>query len=150
MSADRLSGLFWFVIGLGGIYGGLNLGLGSAREPGSGFLPIFSGVLISVMALVIFMRSFLVKGQRNLRSFWHGVLLKRPVAVVIILVIYILIFKRVGFLISSFLFMMTILKYVEGLSWRKAVLISALSSGLSYSLFKLSLKVELPAGLLGI
>jgi hypothetical protein len=29
-------------------------------------------------------------------------------------------------------------------------LISALSSGLSYSLFKVFLKVELPAGLLGI
>ena len=150
IKADGVSGLFWLATGLIGMYGSVTLGIGAAREPGSGFLPFFSSVFISVMALTIFIQSFLVKGQRNPRSFWHSMLWKRPVAIIIILVLYILVFKRAGFLISSFLFMLTILKYVEGLSWRKSVLISALSSGLSYSLFKLFLKVELPAGLLGI
>lgn len=148
MSADRLSGLFWLVIGLGGTSGGLSLGLGTAREPDSGLLPFLSSIFIFLMALSIFIPSLYVREQRNLRLFQHSALSKRPAAIVIILVLYILIFKSAGFLISSFLFILTILKYVEGLSWRNAFLISALSSGLSYSLFKLLLKVELPAGLL--
>lgn len=150
MKADGVSGLFWLATGLIGIYGSVTLGIGAAHDPGSGFLPFFSSIFISVMALTIFIQSFLAKGQRNLSSLWHGKFWKRPIAMIIILVIYLLVFTCVGFLISSFLFMLTILKYVEELSWRRAVLISALSSGLSYSLFKVFLKVELPAGLLGI
>lgn len=145
-----MSGLFWLAIGLIGMYGSVTLGIGTANEPGSGFLSLFSSIFISVMALTIFIQSFLVKGRRTLCSHWHGTLWTRPVAIFVILAIYIFVFTRVGFLLSSFLFMLTILKYVEELSWGRASLISALSSGLSYSLFKLALKVELPAGLLGM
>ncbi|MFH1977416.1 MAG: hypothetical protein ABIJ52_17985 [Pseudomonadota bacterium] len=51
MKADGVSGLFWLAAGLIGMYGSVTLGIGTAREPGPGFLPFFSSLFISVVEL---------------------------------------------------------------------------------------------------
>ena len=52
MYADRLSSVFWLVLGLIAIYGSVKLGIGGAREPGSGFLPLLASLSISLIALL--------------------------------------------------------------------------------------------------
>ena len=62
---------------------------------------------------------------------------------------YILALEKIGFLLSGFLLLLVILKGVENLSWRKAILIPFSTLGASYLLFHFILKATLPKGILG-
>ena len=57
MNADRVSSLFWLLLGLVTIYGSFHLGLGTMHEPGSGFLAFLAGCFISCIAAGIFLQS---------------------------------------------------------------------------------------------
>jgi len=143
--------LFWFAVGLISIYGSIKLGVGTLREPGSGFLSFLAGGSISLMAMVIFLQSFLRRGELlvKLSALWEGVRWRRPVAIGLILVAYILALERTGFLITSLTTLFVLFKIVEKLSWVKAILISVSISGVSFCLFNYLLKATLPRGIFG-
>ncbi|MDH4267590.1 MAG: hypothetical protein OEW45_18340, partial [Deltaproteobacteria bacterium] len=75
MKADRASSMVWMGVGLLSIYGSFQLGLGTLGEPGSGFLSFLAGSFICLMALIIFIQSFLQgKGfQVKISTLWEGV-----------------------------------------------------------------------------
>ncbi len=148
MGADRVSSLFWLVIGLFCMYGSFMLGLGTLREPGTGFFPMLAGGFFSLLALVVFVRS-LTPGrgfQASIPSLWRGVIWQRPLAVGILMAVYILALERIGFLLTSLIILLVMLKGVEKFSWWKALLISIVSSGSTYLLFHVLLKAGLPSG----
>ncbi len=151
MYADRLSSVFWLLLGLIAIYGSVKVGLGGAREPGSGFLPFLASLSISFIALIILLQTFLktAKSHRTFSSLWHGLRWKRALAVCIITVGYTLIFEKLGFAISTFFFLMTLLKGMESIPWGKALFISVLSTSLCYLLLSFSLESSLPKGIFG-
>ena len=151
MGADRVSSLFWLGFGLLCMYGSVLLGLGTLREPGTGFFPLLAGGFFSLLALIVFVRS-LIPGrgfQPRIPSLWKGTLWHRPLAVGILMAGYILALERTGFLLTSLLVLLTMLKGVEKFSWWKAILISVLSSGSTYLLFHVILKATLPIGVFG-
>lgn len=151
MFADRISSLFWLLVGLIAIYGSVKLGIGGAREPGSGFLPFLAGLSISLIAFIILLQTFLktAKSPRTFSSLWQGLRWKRSLYVCMITVGYTLIFEKLGFALSTFIFLMTLLKRMESIAWGKALLISVLSTGLCYLLLSFSLESTLPKGILG-
>ena len=151
MNTNRLSSLFWSSLGFSAIYGSIKIGLGTVREPGSGFLPFIASIAISLFGLIIFIQS---RGRdegknRSLASLWQGLRWKRPLAVCVITVGYILLFERLGFAIATFLFLMSLLKGMESLAWWKALLLSGFTTGLSYLLLSFSLESTIPKGVLG-
>jgi len=150
MQAERVGSLFWFAVGLISIYGSIKLGVGTPREPGSGFLSFLAGCFISLMATMVFLQSFLQRRELlvKLSALWEGVRWHRPLAIGLILVAYILTLEKIGFLITSFIALFILLKVVENLSWVKAILISVLASGVSYLIFNVCLKATLPRGIL--
>ena len=151
MYADRLSSVFWLLLGLIALYGSVKIGLGGVREPGSGFLPFLAGLSISLIALIILLQTFLktAKSHRTFSSLWQGLRWKRSFSVCMITVGYTLIFEKLGFALSTFIFLMTLLKGMESIAWRKALFISVLSTGLCYLLLSFSLESTLPKGILG-
>jgi len=114
MQAERVGSLFWLAVGLISLYGSFHLGLGTMREPGSGFPPFLAGCLIGLAILG-----------------------------------FILVLERLGFILTSFLLMFLLFKWVEKLSWAKAVIIPGLTLGLTYLLFDVFLKATLPKGVFG-
>ena len=62
---------------------------------------------------------------------------------------YILVVERMGFLLTGFLFLFVILKVVEKLSWEKAIFVPICTLSVSYFLFIFFLKANLPKGILG-
>ncbi|HEU4343020.1 MAG TPA: hypothetical protein VFU31_15815, partial [Candidatus Binatia bacterium] len=53
ITTDAGSGLFWLVSALLVCYGASQLGLGSATDPGSGFIFFWSGLTLALLALVL-------------------------------------------------------------------------------------------------
>ena len=151
MKSDQISGLFWGAIGLLAIFGSLRLGLGNLGEPGSGFFSFAAGCFVCLMALiVVFRASFLRQGfQVKPSSLWEGTKWKRPIVVTLLTLGYIIALERIGFLLTSFLLLLVILKGVERLSWTKAILAPIFTLAISYYLFVFFLKANLPKGILG-
>jgi hypothetical protein len=61
---------------------------------------------------------------------------------------YGLLIKPVGFFITTFVFLLMILKYVEKQRWRRSILLGVATTLLGYVLFKYWLGVPLPMGLM--
>ena len=151
MNAQRLGSLFWLAMGLISIYGSLLLGLGTMREPGSGFLSFLAGCFICFMAVVVLVQSF-IQGEEfraKLSSLWEGVNWRRPFIISFLILGFILVLEKLGFILSSFLLLFILLKWVENFSWAKAILIPVLTLGCTYLLFDFFLKATLPKGFLG-
>ena len=151
MKAERLGAIFWLGVGLISIYGSAQLGIGTMRRPGSGFLSLLAGCFISLMALIVLLQSLLQRQgkEAKLSSLWEGVKWRRPLAIGLILVVYILVLEKVGFLITSLLTLFVMFKGVEKISWGKAILISVSISAGSFLLFNNLLKATLPRGIFG-
>ena len=151
MQAERVGALFWLAVGLISIYGSTRLGLGVLREPGSGFLSFLAGCFISLMALIIFLQTFFreQEAQSKLKTLWAEVNWRRPAIVSLLTLGFILVLERAGFLLAGFFLLLTLFKWMEKFSWKKALIIPAITLGFAYLLFNVFLKATLPKGFFG-
>ncbi len=152
MNTDRVSSLFWLAVGLATLYGSVQLGLGTLREPGSGLFPFLAGVFISLVALIIFLKSF-IRWRAiplDLKAHWTGVNWHRSFIICLLILGFILFLEGLGFFVTSFLLLFLIFRYVERLSWGNSVIIPVLTLGLTYLLFNVLLKSTLPKGIFGL
>ena len=118
---------------------------GSFHRPGPAFLPFWTGVLIGAMSVVLFVKSFL-PAQRSLLKFsFHA--LKKPVLALVILTVYGVAFRFLGFFVCNFLFMIFMILLMEK-KWYVAVGIGLITSFGFYCLFSMWLRVPLPRGIL--
>jgi len=151
MNADRVSSLVWLLLGLVAIYGSFQLGLGTMHEPGSGFLAFLAGVFIICVAAVIFLQSIIkFRGTPlNIKGLWAGSKWQRSLIIGVLTIGFILALEVLGFFVTSFLLLFCLFKAVERLSWGKAVLIPALTLTVTYVVFNIFLKSNLPRGIFG-
>lgn len=140
---------------MGGIFlsGAVKLGLGSVNEPGPGFFPFLMAVcLISFSSIDLISCA---KKSRTLdvverEEFWPGSRgAKKIVFVIISLFIFIIGLNHLGFVPIVFLFTFFHLRFIETQKWLTVFIMASLFTSLSYAIFQLLLKANLPKGLLG-
>jgi hypothetical protein len=152
LNAERVGSLFWLLFGAAAVYGALDLGIGTMGAPGSGFLTCVAGSFVALMALLIFIQSF--KGdpaaQIRVADLWAGCNWWRAVAISLLIILFIIAFETLGFFLCSFILLLIIMRWLEGLSWKTSILIPIISIGCTYVLFKTILKISLPAGIFGL
>jgi putative tricarboxylic transport membrane protein len=150
MNAERVGGIFWLTFGLLVMFGSFRLGLGTLQAPGSGFLGFLAGAFVLLTAVIVLAQSFLGKDNRvKLSALWKDSKWRRPATVTLLILAYVLVLERVGFLVTSFLFMLIMFKWVEKFPWPKAVLVTLAVVFCSYLLFHTLLKASLPQGVFG-
>jgi len=151
LNADRLSAFFWLILGGGGVWGSISLGLGTTREPGSGFLSFLASGSVCLMALIIFAQSLRKKAETvpTISALWSGLRWKRPLGVGFITLGYILVFNLLGFAVTTFLFLIVLFRGLETLAWKKSLWIALISTSFTYLLLRISLEASLPKGIFG-
>ena len=151
MNAERVGSLFWRLFGAGAIYGALDLGLGTMGQPGSGFLTFVAGSFVTAMAVVVFLQSLRVDraAQMRVSQLWLGVKWHRTIIITLLTALFIAVFETLGFFICSYALLVTIMRWLEGLSWKISLLVPAVTIVSTYVLFKTILKISLPAGIFG-
>lgn len=151
MNVERVGSLFWFAFGAGAMYGALGLGLGTPKEPGSGFLAFTAAVFVCLMATAIFAATF--RGDqakyRRLGDLWHGLNWGRSLAIIVLTICFVLVFEHLGFFLASFILLVAIMRFLEDLSWKVAIVTPLAILAASYLLFKMFLGISLPRGILG-
>ena len=121
--------------------------LGSLRAPGSGFMPFLSGLLICGFSAMTLLQAF-VDRSTKVEKVWAGVKLHKLIFVILMLLLYGVLIKTLGFIICSLMLMLITVRFVGSQTWRGALLVSVISSVGSYLLFEVWLSVPLPRGIL--
>ncbi len=150
---NLISSLMWMTVGILFCIGSIGLGLGGLREPGPGFFPFVMSFCLITFSLIHLISSLRKGGESKLSSpggVWPGKEgLKRVLPIIFMLFIYVIALKYLGFVLTTLLFMILLLRFVEPRRWLAVFLIASLTTALSYGVFQLWLRADLPAGFMG-
>jgi putative tricarboxylic transport membrane protein len=120
--------------------------MGRFKHPGPGFLPF--GLAIVLILLSLLLISINRKKPKSPVPFWPHRTWFRPLLGVVILVFYALVIGKLGFLITTFIFLLIWMGVIERLRWRTLISISIGTTVALYLIFRLFLEVPLPLGFL--
>jgi putative tricarboxylic transport membrane protein len=124
------------------------LPIGDLHSPQAGFFPLMIGLLLGTFSVVLLVQSLREKtGETRPVSESSG-RRKRILLTLGALFFVALLFERLGYLISTFLLIGFLLAAVSMQRWWVVITTAFLSSLLSYLLFGVVLKTQLPDGVL--
>lgn len=126
------------------------LSFGTPRVPQTAFFPKTLALLLAVLTLILLAQTLGgnidIRGSQKINTAgWF-----RIGATLATMVGFALILEPVGFLASTFLLMVLLLRAIEAQSWHKVIGIALATALISYAIFAWLLGVPLPAGLLGL
>ena len=147
------SGLFLFAFGLFLAIKSLGLSVWSKFGPDEGFFPLAVAIIIMGLSVAVLFKAVLsFKARQSGKKTGKGD--SRPLdglkvsSYVVLMLLYGVLMEKVGFLITSTLFLFLILKLVERESWARTIFVGLVSIVTSYVLFVYFLGVPLPKGFL--
>lgn len=146
---QKIACIFW--LGMGALLGmgSLKLQVGTLSEPGPGFLPLLSGVLLCAASLIHLFQLRNSRDAASLISSWKEVHWQRGVLVVGGLVAYALTVEYLGYLLTTFLLMFVLFSLYDRKRWGLAIGGSLVVISVTYLIFCVWLKVQFPAGIFG-
>jgi hypothetical protein len=151
---DLASSLFWMAFGVIFVIGGLQHGLmESEGVPGRGAVPFLAGLACITLSLMVFFPALSNITKEIVAEvdpfFPEKNSLKRLLTAVALLALYGVFLKRLGYPLTTFLFLIGALRFIEPQRWRVTIVFSFLVASISYTMFEI-LKVNLPTGFLGL
>lgn len=129
----------------------LRLGVGSIQVMGPGFMPILVSValfLLCLIALILEIRKEATNSKEKATFHWET--LRKPAMLIVALIAYTFLLKPLGYLIMTFVIMCFMFFMTEAQRWRRDALLAAVITIVSFVLFNKWLRLQLPAGLLGL
>ncbi|OIQ07704.1 tripartite tricarboxylate transporter TctB family protein [Moorella thermoacetica] len=145
----RLAGIFIIIVGIAIMIDSYTeLKLGNFHHPDSGFLPFWYG-----LGLVIFSTALVIN---NLGSdvkpmpFWQKRQWLKPLVAALIVMVYSVVMEGIGYILSTFLFLLAWQAILEREKWLKTLSISVIGTIAMYLIFEHMLGVPLPAGILSL
>jgi putative tricarboxylic transport membrane protein len=145
---DFIPGVFFLILGLLIAYGAINLGLGNFHHLGVGMVPFLFSLLIILMSITILASSHNIKRAiKGIQKTWSGVMFKKLVPVCLYLVCYGILIETAGYIVTTLLFFLIILKTISQLKFSAIAITSILVVAISYCVFVVILNVQLPSGM---
>jgi putative tricarboxylic transport membrane protein len=148
---DVTSSMFWILIGILFCIGGLHYGIRRSGIPGPGFLPFATGLILVALSLILLLSRFLKRRDEAGaigEPMPRGEALRRILKALGALCLYVLILEPLGFLLTTFLFMILALR-LEPRRWAFILTLAIGATAFFFLLFKVLLRVPLPPGILG-
>ena len=150
MNNDQVSSGIWLLMSLIICLASLQYKVGTLSAPGSGFLPLLSGMAIGLFAAIGFIQATLRKKRGEIwHSFLKGLRWEKALIILVSLFAYGWLLGLFGFFLCTLLFIGFLLRVVVPQRWSLVIGGSVLISVVSYILFDVLLKAQLPRGFLG-
>jgi len=144
---DQVSSGIWLIVGLIICLASLQYKIGTLSSPGSGFLPLLSGMAVGLFAAIGFIHATLRRKRGEIwRNFLKGLRWEKALVILVSLFAYVWLLGVIGFLLCTFLFIGFLLRAVIPQRWWSVIGGSVLITGASYIVFELLLKAQLPKG----
>ena len=148
--ADRIAAVLLLAFGAGyALTAARSYTYWGAHGPGSGFFPFWLGVAMAVLATL-----FLVGALRQSEpgAAWlpdrHGA--RRLVVVVGASALFIVVVPLLGMTLTTALFLLGLLRFLEGHTWRVALGVALATAAANWAIFTWWLSVPFPTGVLGL
>lgn len=150
MNSEKASYFFWLFCGLLLLEESYRLNIGVLRRPGPGLFPFLIGIIIVVFSFILLVQSPLNKFEKEEKK--GKVNYRNLILCLISLYAYSLIFEWLGFIPSTFLLIIFLIRFmgIEKRGWILIIMAAFLITTLSYALFKIWLHAALPKGIFGI
>ena len=142
------SAIVWLFLALGICYLATSLGTGAANEPGSGFVFFWSGLLLAMLASILF--ASCLRERRQTPAELLTMPWKKVFAVLTALVLYGVVLEKFGFVASSFLLLILLARLGGATRWASIVAIAGAAALCAFVLFDDWLNIRLPKGIFGI
>ncbi len=142
---DRVTGYILLTIGAVTAWSSTYLSMGQFRHPGPGFLPFGLALVLMGLAAALIL-SNRNKGQSS-SPFWARRTWVRPLLGVIVFLMYAFVIGYLGFILTTFLFLIVWMWIIERIRWMTIVSISIGVTAVLYFIFEFFLEVPLPTGL---
>ena len=151
MNRDQvITGLF-FILGVLICLYSLPYKLGSLAAPEGGLMPFLSGAAMCFLALIGFAGATLRRQREERRSpLFKGHAWQRSLLTLGALLAFQFLMNPLGFALTTVLFIGFLLRAIVPQRWSVVVAVSLLTTLLSYMLFEVWLKAQLPKGPWGI
>ena len=126
-----------------------NLAFGSLRAPQTAFFPTTLATLLLIFSVILLAQTLLGEIRRGpdniVAEGWV-----RIGGTLATMVGFALALERLGFLLTTFLLMVLLLRAIESQRWPKVVAIALMTALISYAIFGWLLGIPLPGGVLEI
>jgi putative tricarboxylic transport membrane protein len=143
--------LFWILIAVWVIVSSIKLGVGEFHNPGPGFFPFWSALLLGILASMMLAGSFLKKEKTEIGQkahLWQDLNWGKNITVIAALFAYCLVLTKLGYILST-LGLMIVLFYIGKMKLWAVLTGALLAVALSFGLFYYGLKTPLPIGIWG-
>ena len=148
--ADIISSSFWFAFSVFIGIESYRLGLGTIRQPGSGFFFFWTAIALGFMSVIIFARACVMRNNETTEpSLFRGQNTTKLVFVLIALFLYAFLIERLGFLLVTLLLFFYLLGVIEKRKIGITILVSVLVTAFAYLVFEICLESQLPKGVFG-
>jgi hypothetical protein len=144
---DQVSSLCWLLLSILVCIESTRLGVGTLRRPGIGFMAFGVCSLLGVLSLALFFQATLRHREDMTEPSPLGKSWKRVLLVLFGTVAYAELMPYGGYLISTFLLMSLLFWIVKGKIWWILIL-SSLTTLITYYVFSVGLKCQFPSGVL--
>lgn len=122
------------------------IGVGSLRRPGPGLLAFGAGAGIGLLALAVFIRTFLSKPAVDAVRDEKSVRRVKFFLICTSLFVYTAVISWLGFVPSTLLFVLFLLRTVQTEKWWRSLLKALLITAGNYLVFVVWLGIRLPGG----
>ena len=148
---DRVSSLFFLVVGILFIIGSFDYAIWDRYGPGPGFFPLLLGIIFSFLSFLLIVSIFMKEhpGEELVESdSLNFPIIHKTMIYLIFLFCFYFLFNRLGFLLTILFFMMGVLILFSRKSIKFSLSLSIFTSILTYLIFVRLLGVQLPGGIL--
>jgi hypothetical protein len=147
--ADQITGLVLLAFGGAFTAGALHHPYWTSTGPGSGFLPVWLGGAMSLLALGLFVSATRATdaGPSWLPSARGAA---RIVVVVVATALFIALMNVVGMTLGTVLFLVVLLRFLEGHGWVTTLGVAVGTAVANWLVFSYWLRVPFPVGVLGL
>ena len=146
---ERTAGCVLILLGVAvACYSLSALQIGTTNKPGPGLFPFTCGVGIVILCAIWILsnrNSDMHSEPLWRKSQWHA-----PVIALVIMTIYASLMEPIGYLFSTFIFVIAWQIFIEREKWIKASIMAGVGTVVMYLVFVYLLGVALPEGMFGI
>ena len=144
---DWISGLFLFILGVSISTESYRVSLGDFHNPGPGFFPLLTGLIIAVLSFVLLVHTWKAGQGERAAFFEERGQFPKLIFSIVSLFAYGFFLDHLGFILCTLLYIGFMARAVGGMKWQKAILLAILSSFGSYVIFAILIGADLPKGL---
>jgi len=149
---DRIASLLGISLGVLLVISSLKLDLGQFNNPGPGFMPFVSGILLTALCFAYGVRSIWIKDDdyEKKESPWPRENWEKLIGVLVALFLFTFLLTTLGYLLSIFLLMIFLFWVGEPGKWIIIGIKAALTVLATYIVFGKWLMIQFPKGFLGV